>query len=186
VKQWQHLTDQALIDACIAGHTEIYEVLVRRHEQKVFNVLYRFFGNYEISQDVSQEAFVTAWQKLATFGGRSAFSTWLCQIALNKARDRLRISKGHDALNDDLADHADSLFALVDQQPEHRAQQAGARKEIQTILDRLPANYREVLILKHLEEYDYEEIATMLNDTVGNVKVRIFRARRMFKMLYEK
>ena len=68
----------------------MYEVLVLRHQSKVFNVLYRFFGNYEASQDISQETFLTAYRKLGMFSGRSAFSSWLCQIALNKARDLLR------------------------------------------------------------------------------------------------
>lgn len=177
------MSDKALIDACLAGRSEVYEVLIRRHQQKVFNVLYRFLGNYEASQDLSQEAFLAAYQKLDTFGGKSAFSTWLCQIALNKARDLLR-SKGADSLCEDLADHGDTLVAADATRPDCRAERGQALERIQGVLNRMPAHYREVLILKHLEEHSNEEIAAMLEETVENVKVRTFRARQMFKQLF--
>lgn len=176
-------SDKALIDACLAGRSEAYEVLVRRHQQKVFNVLYRFLGNYEASQDISQETFLTAYQKLGMFSGRSAFSTWLCQIALNKARDMLR-SNGAHSLCEDVADHVDILVATDVTRPDHRAEQGQLRERIQGILNRMPAHYRDVLILRHLEEHSNEEIASMLGETVENVKVRIFRARQMFKQLH--
>lgn len=176
-------SDEALINACLAGRSEVYEILVRRHQQKVFNVLYRFLGNYEASQDVSQETFLAAYQKLAMFGGRSAFSTWLCQIALNKARD-MRRSRSGDPLCEDWTDHAEVLAAPDAIRPDCRAEQAQLHEGVQQILDRMPAHYREVLILKHLEEYSNEEIASLLGDTVENVKVRTFRARLMFRKLH--
>ncbi len=176
-------SDEALIDACLAGRSEVYAVLVQRHQQKVFNVVYRFLGNYEASQDISQETFLAAYRKLATFGGRSAFSTWLCQIALNKARDMLR-SQGGDSLCEDWTDHAEVLAAPDAARPDSRAEQGQLHERIQRILDRMPAHYRDVLILKHLEGYGNEEIASLLDDTVENVKVRTFRARRMFRKLH--
>lgn len=179
----RELPDKALIDACLAGSPEAYEILVRRHQQKVFNVLYRFFGNYEVSQDVSQEAFLMAYQKLDLFSGRSAFSTWLCQIALNKARDLLR-SNGANTLCDDLEDHVSTLVATDATRPDHQMQQGQLNDQIQGILNRMPSHYREVLILKHLEGHSIQEMATMLDDTEENVKVRTFRARQMFKQLY--
>lgn len=179
------LPDKSLIDACLAGQVAMYEILMQRHQGKVFNVLYRFLGNREASQDISQETFLTVYQKLHMFSGRSAFSTWVCQIALNKARDLLR-SSGTNTLCDDLADHADFLPAADSGQPDHQMEQDQLQGRIQKILNRMPANYREVLILKHLEEHSNEEIASMLGDTVENVKVRTFRARQMFKQFYGK
>ncbi|BBP03935.1 sigma-24 (FecI-like protein) [Sulfuriferula plumbiphila] len=183
MEEWSDLPDKALIDACLAGRSAVYETLVWRHQHKVFNVLYRFLGNYEASQDISQETFITAYQKLEMFGSRSAFSTWLCQIALNKARDMLR-SNSADTLCDDLADHVDTLAATDATQPDHQVEQGQLHDHIQVILNRMPSHYREVLILKHLEEHSNDEIALMLDDTVQNVKVRTFRARQMFKQLY--
>jgi len=183
VEEWSDLPDKMLIDACLTGRSEAYEVLVLRHQCKVFNVLYRFLGNYEASQDISQETFLTAYRKLDMFSGKSALSTWLCQIALNKARDMLR-STGSDRLSDDLEDHVDDLAAAHATQPDHQMEQVQLHDQIQATLNRMPARYREVLILKHLEEHSNDEIAAMLGDTVENVKVRTFRARQMFKNLY--
>lgn len=176
-------SDKALIDACLAGRSEVYEILVRRHQQKVFNVLYRLLGNYEASQDISQEAFIVAYEKLDTFGDKSAFSTWLCQIALNKARDMLRSNKS-DKLNEDLVDYVDILAAPEKDRPDTQAEQGQLGKDVQRVLNLMPFNYREVLVLKHLEEFSNEEISKVLNDTLENVKVRTFRARQMFKKLY--
>ncbi|MCL5060095.1 MAG: sigma-70 family RNA polymerase sigma factor, partial [Candidatus Thermoplasmatota archaeon] len=105
------------------------------------------------------------------------------KIALNKARDLLR-SNGADSLCEDVADYGDTLAAADATRPDRRAERGQALERIQGILNRMPAHYREVLILKHLEEHSNEEIAAMLDETVENVKVRTFRARQMFKQLF--
>ena len=188
MSQWCDLSDQNIIAACLSGNAQAYAALVERHQHMVFNVLYRFLGNYEasqdMSQDMSQEAFITAHQKLYMFSGRSKFSTWLCQIALNKARDMLR-GQGVESLCDDLEDHKDGLSAPDGDSPHRRAEMAQDNARIQRVLNSMPAHYREVLILKHIEGYSNEEIAGMLDATVENVKVRTFRARQMFKRIYE-
>ena len=184
MSQGHDLSDQDIIAACLSGNAPAYAALVKRHQLMVFNVLYRFLGNHEASQDMSQEAFITAYQKLHIFNGQSKFSTWLCQIALNKARDMLR-GKGVESLCDDLEDHQDGLSAPEEGSPHRRAEMAQDNARIQQVLNKMPAHYREVLILKHLEGYSNEEIAGLLDDTVENVKVRTFRARQMFKRIYE-
>ena len=178
------VSDDEIIAACLSGKGQAYAVLVERHQHKVFSVLYRFLGNREASQDMSQEAFITAHQKLHLFSGRSKFSTWLCQIALNKARDMLR-GQGVESLCDDLEDHEDGLSTPEGDSPHRRVEMAQENARVQRVLNKMPAHYREVLILKHLEGYSNEEIGEMLGATVENVKVRTFRARQMFKQLYE-
>ena len=178
------LSDQEIIAACLSGNAAVYAVLVERHQHKVFSVLYRFLGNRETSQDMSQEAFITAYQKLHMFNGQSKFSTWLCQIALNKARDMVR-GQGVAGLCDDLEDHQDGLSAPDGDSPHRRAEAAQENARVQGVLNKMPAHYREVLILKHLEGYSNEEISGILNATVENIKVRTFRARQTFKQLYE-
>ena len=185
MSQWCDLSDQNIIAACLSGNAQAYAALVERHQHMVFNVLYRFLGNYEASQDMSQEAFITAHQKLYMFSGRSKFSTWLCQIALNKARDMLR-GQGVESLCDDLEDHKDGLSAPDGDSPHRRAEMSQENARVQRVLNKMPAHYREVLILKHLEGYSNEEISGILNATLENVKVRTFRARQTFKQLYEK
>lgn len=178
------MSDLEIIAACLSGNTQAYALLVERHQHSVFNVLYRFLGNREISQDISQETFIAAYRKLHLFGGRSKFSTWLCQIALNKARDLLRTQRG-EGLCDDLDDYQDGLAAPDGDAPHCRAEQSQESRRVQQVLNKMTTHYREALILKHLEGYSNEEIAAMLNITVENVKVRTFRARQLFKQLYE-
>ncbi len=181
---WRNMPDLVLIDYCLSGETRAYSVLVDRHQKKVFNVLYRLLGNYGESQDMSQETFLTAYQRLNLFRNECQFSTWLCQIALNKARDLLR-SRATHAKHENLDDF-EGILALPEAETPHRHAEADQQNgRIQKVLQTMPANYREVLILKHLEEHSYEEIAEMLNDTVDNVKVRTFRARQLFQKLYK-
>lgn len=178
------LTDQSLVDAVISGRHAMYEILVLRHQEKVFNVLFRFLGQRESSEDVCQESFLTAYQKLDTFRGQCAFSTWVCQIALNKARDLLRRHKGVETLHEDISELADGLADADAVGPEGQLEKGQVNRRIQRVLSRLPAHYREVLVLKHVEEHSNEEIAQMLGESVGNVKVRTFRARQMFKEFF--
>ena len=133
---------------------------------------------------MSQETFITAYQKLHLFGGRSKFSTWVCQIALNKARDMLR-GQGVESLCDDLEYQKDGLSAPDRDSPHRRAEMAQDNARVWRVLNKMPTHYREVLILKHLEGYSHEEIAGMLDATVANIKVRTFRARQTFKQIYE-
>lgn len=179
-------SDEALIHACLAGDAKKYAILVRRHQHKVFNVLYRFLGNHEASEDLSQETFLTAYQKLAMFSGNSKFSTWLCQIALNKARDLLRSQKVRNSLSENESDDQIELLTSEKDTPHHHAEMNEMNKHIQRILNEMPTTYREVLILKHLEGYSNEEIASVLETTVENIKVRTYRAREVFKQSYEK
>lgn len=175
--------DQVVIAACLSGKVQLYAVLVERYQSQVFNLLYRFLGNREASEDVSQMTFITAYEKLHMFSGKSKFSTWLCQIALNKARDLVR-GKNLESLCDDLADYAELIAGLDSDMPHHRLETMQENANVQKVLNELPIHYREVLILKHLEECTNEEIADMLGATVENVKVRTFRARQMFKQIY--
>ena len=113
----------------------------------------------------------------------SKFSTWLRQIALNKARDMAR-GKSWEDVCDNLESHADHLIGLESETPHHQVESMQENAQIQKALNRLPMEYREVLILKHLEECSNQEISEILGLTVENVKVRTFRARQMFKQIY--
>jgi RNA polymerase sigma factor (sigma-70 family) len=179
----REIPDQVLIADCLAGKVQAYAVLMERHQSMVFNVLYRFVGNHEASEDLSQITFITAYEKLHTFSNKSKFSTWLCQIALNKARDTARGSNW-EGMCEDLEDHADQLVGLESDTPHHQVETMQENAQIQKALNKLPVEYREVLILKHLEECSNQEIAEILGLTVENVKVRTFRARQMFKQIY--
>ncbi len=176
-------TDQDLIKACLTGKSQAYETLVKRHQKMVLNVLYRILGSREASQDVSQEAFITAYEKLHMFSGHSKFSTWLCQIALNKARDLLR-GRGVDSLCEDLEGHKEAMNVSDGDSPDRNMETSQENSRVQSALNKLSSHYREVLILKYFAGYSNQDIAEMLADTVGNVKVTMFRARQVFMQAY--
>lgn len=176
--------DEELVELCRAGHLQAFSVLVERHKRKVFQVVYRVLGNEAASDDICQEAFITAYQKLDLFHGRCKFSTWVCQIALNKGRDALR-GVEQRTVHEDIAEVAQFLPASPDDEPSRRLEADQEARLMQSLLDRLPPAYREVLVLKHIEEYSYEEMAIMLETSVTNVKTRTFRAREAFRNLLE-
>lgn len=183
--QDKNLPDQALIAACLAGEAKAYSQLVIRHQQKVYGLLFRFLGGRDDAEDICQETFVTAYQKLRLFDGRSSFSTWVCKIALNKARDFIRAGKTEaESLADGV--ELESVADEPDATPAHALETRQVGEQVQRLLRKLPATYREVLILKHIEGYSHEEIAEMIDATVENVKVRTFRARQLFKQLFDK
>lgn len=177
---WRHLSDQEIVAACLDGEKQAYGALVERYQQTMFNVVYRLLGNYAICEEVCQEAFISAYGKLAQFSGRSKFSTWLCQIAINKTRDLLRRRSAQD-IHDDLDDYGDVLAGPESENPQRQAEQAQTQRGVRAILTGLPLQYREILVLKHIEGYGNEEIAQILGVTVENAKIRAFRAREMFR-----
>lgn len=170
--------DEELIAACLAGDLDRFGALVRRHERKVFNVVLRLVGNREDAADLTQEAFLAAFSRLRSYGGRSSVSTWLCAIAVNRTRDLLRRRR--------LAPIAAETVEAVDPgaSPEGAAAARQVHDRVRQALLGLPDHYREVLVLKHVEGYDYPAMSEILGLSVANLKVRAFRARMLFKALY--
>jgi len=158
-----------------------------RHGDAVFSVLLRLVGVRDLAEDMAQETFVRAYSAIRDFRGESQFRTWLIQIAVNLARDRARsesrrpviISLDQDdpgtlSARDSLVDHAqpDPIRLLEQEEVSSRLEQE---------LLRLPAEYREVFVLKHVEGLSYGAIARITGDTVGSLKVRTHRSRRMLR-----
>lgn len=169
---------------CLNGEKQAYGVLVERYQQTVFNVVYRLMGNYAMCEEVCQEAFVNAYEKLAQFSGRSKFSTWLCQIALNRTRDVMRRRSARD-IHDHLDDYGEVLAAAETENPQRQVEDRQTQHRVRQLLARLPPQYRELLVLKHIEGYSNEDIARILGITVENAKIRAFRARKMFRQACE-
>ncbi len=134
--------------------------------------------NYEEANEVTQEAFLAAWQGLPTFRGEARFSTWLYRIAYNCALKQLDVRKRDTALQVALQaeqtlegeDSHSALLALLDNQ-----------EMVQEQLSQLPPKYRIVLILRHLQDMTYEEMAEVLTMPIGTIKTHLFRARNLLK-----
>ena len=173
--------EEAIIRKCREGEANVYSFLVDRYKVMVYNVAFRMLGDGDSAKDVAQESFIAAYAGLQRFKFGAKFSSWLYTIVLNKCRDHLRAAKKMVS-TDDLADvRSDSGTS-----PEQATSARESRDLLQLALDELPAEYREVLVLKHIEELDYHEIAAITGASVAALKVRAHRGREMLRTILEK
>lgn len=169
-----------------------FEWLVRRHQKAMLNLAYRVVGDYEEACEVVQDAFVAAYKGLASFRGEARFSTWLTTITLNQARNglvRIKARRRHEAFSlDETRTDGEGEPRTDRHDPPSQApsaldqlQDAVVRQKIEACLQELPQDFREVLVLRDLQEHSYEEIGALLQVREGTVKSRLFRAREGIK-----
>ncbi len=175
-----------LIASVLAGETQLYYELIRPYERSVYMMALSYMKNEADAEDVAQEAFLKAFHHLATFRSEAKFSTWLVGIALNEARSRLR----HEAVMrmesiDDALEEGGHISPAILRDWREVPSEALERKEVREMLQKaitsLPDIYREVFLLRDVEELNNLETAAALCITVGNVKVRLHRARMMLQ-----
>ena len=175
-----------MIASILAGDTQLYHQLIRPYERSVYMMALSYMKNEADAEDVAQEAFLKAFHHLATFRAEAKFSTWLIGIALNEARSRLRREGAlHMESIDDtpFADDHTSPAILRDwrEVPSEALERKEVRQMLQEAITNLPPIYREVFVLRDVEELNNIETAAALSITVGNVKVRLHRARLMLQ-----
>jgi RNA polymerase sigma-70 factor (ECF subfamily) len=170
-----------LVTASKQGNQDAFAQLVQQHQRRVFNLVFRMLQEYEEANEVTQETFLAAWQGLPSFRGDARFSTWLYRIAYNCALKQLEQRRRDQALQVDL--RAEHVVAGRDQEERVDAElEAHARQiAVHEQLSMLPAKYRIVLVLRHLQEKTYEEMAEILTLPVGTIKTHLFRARNLLK-----
>ncbi|MCS6835466.1 MAG: sigma-70 family RNA polymerase sigma factor [Anaerolineae bacterium] len=172
------LSDEAtLIRQAQAGNLEAFNALVLRHQDVVYNVVYRMLGDDASAQDVTQEAFISAYRKFASFQG-GHFRAWVVRIASNQALDVLRRDKRRPAESlDDLADEGDLPLPDGGPTPEQALQSRELQRAIQQCLESLNPEQRLTLILCDVQGMSYQEVADSTNAQLGTVKSRLARAR---------
>ncbi|GLV57548.1 RNA polymerase sigma factor [Dictyobacter sp. S3.2.2.5] len=169
--------DVALVIASQAGDQDAFAVLVQRHQRRVFNLVYRMLQQYDEANEVTQETFLAAWQGLRSFRRDARFTTWLHRIAYNCALKQLEQRKKDSALQVAMQAEAVDSDERIGAELEAHDRQAIVREHIST----LPAKYRVVLVLRHLQEMTYEEMAEILTMPIGTIKTHLFRARNLLK-----
>jgi RNA polymerase sigma-70 factor (ECF subfamily) len=171
------------------GSIDRFEDLVRRHQRPIINFLYRMVGDFELALDLSQDVFVRVYASLNRFDSRYRFTTWLYRIASNCAIDHMRrrrpITTSLDApqrLQD-----GEVMSQPVGDEPDparqYEAKEALARLE--RSIDKLPEEYRELVLLRHSAHLSYEEMARVTGRPLGTVKNRLFRARETLRGLMD-
>ena len=178
----EHWTDEEVIDRVKAGETALYEIVMRRYNQRLYRIARAILRDDAEAEDVTQDAYVRAFQHLDQFAGRAPFSAWLTRIAVHEALARLRLRSRSQQLEDAEQD-GEFLMTMADTSPD--PEQMASRAEINRLLEDavlgLPEQFRAVVMLRDVEELSTSETAAALELSEENVKVRLHRGRAMLR-----
>ncbi|HEY6953393.1 MAG TPA: sigma-70 family RNA polymerase sigma factor [Bacteroidota bacterium] len=179
--------DAALIKRALKGDQNAFKRLRLKYYDAIYNAVYRMIRDKEEVTDLTQEAFIKAFTSLASFNDEYAFSTWLFKIATNNSIDYIRRKRLQTFSIDKPIESKDSDYTFEIPDTTYEADSeliSGQRKKLlDDAIASLPPRYRQVIILRHVDEKEYQEIAEMLKLPLGTVKAHIFRAR---ELLYKK
>ncbi len=177
--------DYNLVSLCKKGNVDAFEVLVRKQQKRMLNIAYRMIGNYEDACEIVQDAFVSAYKGIKDFEEKSRFSTWLYTIVLNLSRNRLKqlkIKRYREEFS--FNDPVITDDSQINKEPAsgettilERLERRDVQQKVQGCINSLDNEFREVLILRDIHGFSYDEISDMLKIPEGTVKSRLFRAR---------
>ena len=174
-------SDEEIVDRVKGGEVALYEIIMRRYNQRLYRVARAVLRDDAEAEDVMQDAYVRAYQHLDQFAGRSLFSTWLTRIALHEALSRLRLRNRNQQFDDTGRDGESSMNNMVESSPD--PEQNASRAELSHLLEEallgLPEHYRTVVMLRDVEGMSTAETASALDLTEDNVKIRLHRGRAM-------
>ena len=175
-------TDEEVVDRVLAGETALYEIIMRRYNQRLYRVARAILRDDTEAEDVLQDAYVRAYEHLNQFEGRSAFAGWLTRIAVNEALARLRL-RGRTQPLDENGPDGELSMNLVEGSldPEQSTSQAEVGHLLEEAILHLPEQYRAVVMLRDVEELSTAETADSLELSEDNVKVRLHRGHAMMR-----
>ena len=165
------LDEAQLVDACLSGRAGAFDLVVERHRRTVYQLCYRFVGNHEDASDLSQDVFLRAYRGLKSFRGGSSLGTWLYRIGVNVCLNRVTAKK---PLTEDIdaRPHVDTLLEAQDE----RVLREERAVRVRAAIAKLPPKQRATLVLRMYQELSHEEIANVLDSSVGAVKANFFHA----------
>jgi RNA polymerase sigma-70 factor, ECF subfamily len=180
------VSDRELVAIAIDGFDGSFEELVRRYQRPISAYVYRMVGNYESALDLTQEIFIKVYNSLNRYRAEFKFSTWIYKIAHNAAVDHLRrtATREQSLVVGPEGDSFDLPLESARLSPEQESERKERRGEIEAVVRALPANYRELIILRHSQDLSYEEIVEVTGLPLGTVKNRLFRAREMMRQQF--
>lgn len=166
--------DQHWIDGALAGDARAFEHLYRKHAGRVYALCLRMTGNPSLAEELAQDAFVRAWEKLDTFRGNSQFGTWLHRLTVNVVLTALRSRNRRNEREFGLDDLSDLTAEMPPREP-------GVMEDLEKAIASLPAGARTVFVLHDVEGYKHEDIAQMTGTAAGTCKAQLHRARRLLR-----
>jgi RNA polymerase sigma-70 factor, ECF subfamily len=171
------LDDNALVQGCLGGDEHAFEILVVRYQGPIYNAVLRMVRDRDDASDLTQNAFLKAYQQLSRFDPQYKFFSWLYRIAVNESLNFIKRSGRQEPLDGDgIAEAADPERSLVS---------AEIGRHVQDALMKVAPDYRAVLVLRHFHDCSYEDMAAILGIPEKTVKSRLFSARRQLKELLE-
>ncbi len=177
------LSDESLVEQCLDGDPEAFALLVDRYRTRVFSVLLRMVGNWEDAQDLAQEAFVRAYNGLHTFDGSQRFAPWLFRVATNHCISALRRKRLPTVplVTEEDGEAREIQLPDLSGDPETVLLRRERSREIEDAVLALPERYRAAVLLYHMEEMSYEEIAQVLGVPLNTVRTYLHRARAQLR-----
>jgi len=169
------MTEIELVEATLAGDASAFNDLVRQYQVAVYNLAFRMLGRAADAEDIAQETFFRAYTKLETFDLELKFSTWLLSITAHLCIDHLRRKKAVWLEEGEYL----SWMASSEEAPESATLRKEQEREVQRLMETLPAKYRLILVLRYWHDLSYAEIGEATHLAEGTVKTRLHRARQM-------
>ena len=186
--------DSGSVSLCKNGDIDAFEFLVKKHQKRMLNIAFRMIGNYEDACEVVQDAFISAHKNIRKFEEKARFSTWVCTIVMNLSKNRikqLRIRGSHEAFSiDDPVLTEDGLMNRTQLSDEpsilEKLEKKNIQQKVQGCIDSLENEFREVIVLRDIQGFPYDEISDMLKIPEGTAKSRLFRARSVLRECLKK
>lgn len=187
LERWSALSDEQIVAQVVSGQTALFEVLMRRHNERIYRAARAILKDETEAEDVMQQAYVNAYSHLRQFDGRAKFSTWLTRIAINEAITRARKRGRYETLDEDNTEIGEAVMAPREQDPERQAFASELGKLVEAAVDTLPDGAREVFMLRDVEGLSTAEVSDCLGVSEDVVKTRLSRARAAIRRdLYER
>lgn len=170
--------DFSLIKRFIDGDESVFAELIKRHKDKVRNIIYLTLSNSDLVDDIAQEVFITVYKNLKNFRFESQFTTWIYRITINKCKDHLRKKNIRKIFLPIKDDDEEPVFETVNEDSD-------IKQIVRNAIAALPDKLRIPIVLKDLEGFSYQEIAESMQCEIGTVKSRIFRGREALKKMLQ-
>jgi RNA polymerase sigma-70 factor (ECF subfamily) len=177
LERWSALSDEQVVAQVLAGQTALFEVLMRRHNERIYRAARAILRDDREAEDVMQQAYVNAYAHLRQFDGRAAFATWLTRIAVHESLARVRRRGRYESLEADAPSTDTPMTSTSIPDPERQAIARELAGFVESAIDRLPDRTREVFVLREVQGLDTAETAESLGISEDAVKTRLSRAK---------
>lgn len=177
LEAWGWLSDEQIVEKVLAGQTALFEVLMRRHNERLYRAARAIIKDESEAEDIMQQAYVNAYTHLRQFDGRSQFSTWLTRIAVHEALARARRRGRYTSMDTEDSWDPIAMTTAPTPDPERLAFSGEIGALMESVIDRLPDGAREVFVLRAVEGMSTQEVAAALDVSEAVVKTRLSRAR---------